>query len=133
MTVQIINPETISAPLGAYSQAILTTGQGRTLNISGQIGIREDGRVAGGFAEQADAAWKNIVEILGAADMDVSNLIKIVTYLTDPADAARLAEIRSKYLGNNRPASTMVVVKSLLKSDWLIEIEATAFKLGRPG
>jgi len=27
----------------------------------------------------------------------------------------------------------MVVVKSLLKSDWLIEIEATAFKLGRPG
>jgi len=128
MTVQAINPETISAPLGAYSQAILTAGPGRTLNISGQIGIRADGRVASGFAEQADAAWKNIVEILGAAGMDVSNLIKVVTYLTDPADAARLAEIRSKYLGNNRPASTMVVVKSLLKSDWLIEIEATAFK-----
>ena len=129
MTVQTINPETISAPLGTYSHAILTVGPGQTLNISGQIGICADGRVATGFVEQADAAWKNIVEILGAAGMDASNLTKVVTYLIEPADAAKLAQIRSKYLvGNNRPASTMVVVKSLLKPDWLIEIEATAFK-----
>ena len=128
MPVHRINPDTVCAPLGAYSQAILTNGSGRTLHIAGQIGIREDGSVATGFDEQADAAWSSIAKILNAVDMDVSNLVKVVTYLTDPDDAARLAKVRHKYLGDSRPASTVVVVKSLLKPSWLVEIEATAFK-----
>jgi len=135
MTIHTINPTTVCAPLGAYSQGILTIGSGRTLHIAGQIGMREDGYVGTDFDEQADAAWKNIVNILHAAGMDVSNLVKVVTYLTDPRDASKLSEIRRKYLGNSRPASTAVVVRSLLKPDWLIEIEATAFAAqgeGRP-
>lgn len=128
MPVHSINPETISRPLGAYSQAVLTTGTGRTLHIAGQIGIREDGSIVSGVKEQAEMAWKNIAGILDAADMDVSNLVKVVTYLIDPADAVALAEARRRYLGNCRPASTVVVVKSLLRPEWLIEIEATAFK-----
>ena len=128
MAVFGINPPTAPAPIGAYSQAILTSGSGRYLHISGQIGLRLDGSLAQDFAGQADAAWANIAAILEAAQMNASNLIKVVTYVTDASCVQQLGPIRLKYLGDNRPAATLVVVKSLIKPEWLIEVEAVAFK-----
>jgi enamine deaminase RidA (YjgF/YER057c/UK114 family) len=42
------------------------------------------------------------------------------------ADYVKTAEIRREYFKDNFPAATGVVVHSLLRPDWLIEIEFTA-------
>jgi 2-iminobutanoate/2-iminopropanoate deaminase len=128
MTLQLINPTTVPTPVGPYSQATLTSAAGQFLHISGQVGMRLDGSLAEDFAGQAEATWTNLFAILDAAKMNASNLIKVVTYVTDATQLPTLGPIRLKYLGAARPASTLVVVKALAKATWLIEVEAVAFR-----
>src|SRR3546814_1409860 len=71
LSVQTLNPPKVCAPVGPYSQSVLTTGSGRWLHIAGQVGVRQDGALASGFAEQVDVAWTNIQEILKAAGMKI--------------------------------------------------------------
>lgn len=126
--LQRITPPTVAAPAGAYSHGIRTHGSGTCLHVAGQIGMTQDGRLLEGFEAQADQAWKNLVAVLEAADMDVLHLVKVTTYLTRAADLPRLNAVRSVYLGTARPASTLLVVAALANPDWCFEVEATAFR-----
>lgn len=121
-----LNPTTVHAPAGMYSHGVIAQASGEWLYISGQIGMLPDGTLANGFAEQARATWKNLVAILGAANMDVMNLVKVTTFLTDADNVQHLNPVRSVILGEARPASTLVIVKALVKPEWLIEVEAVA-------
>jgi enamine deaminase RidA (YjgF/YER057c/UK114 family) len=60
--------------------------------------------------------------------MDASHLVRINTYVTDEAHLTEIAPVRLGLLGDARPASTLVVVKALARPQWLVEIDATAFK-----
>jgi enamine deaminase RidA (YjgF/YER057c/UK114 family) len=60
--------------------------------------------------------------------MGVENLVKVNHYLTKPENIPGYGEVRSRMLGAARPASTMVVVASLVKPEWLVEVEAVAAK-----
>ena len=62
----------------------------RWLYVSGQLGIRPDGAVPAAFADQAEACFANLLAILAAAGMSAADLVRLNTYLTDPADLARL-------------------------------------------
>lgn len=124
----ILNPPSIAAPVGAYSHAIVTPAGGRWLHVSGQVGIRPDGSLANGFEAQAETVWSNLVAILEAAGMTVNDLVKVSTYLVSGDSLAALNPIRTRYLGAARPASTLVVVKSLAKPEWLIEVEVVAHR-----
>ncbi|MCY7308549.1 MAG: RidA family protein [Rhodoferax sp.] len=128
MTLQKLNPSGIAAPMGAYSQGILAPAAGEWLHISGQIGVQPDGTLAAGFAAQAKVAWENLVGILEAANMDVSHLVKVTTYLVDGDHLKELNAVRSAFLGSERPASTLVVVRQLARSEWLFEVEAVAYR-----
>jgi len=128
MTNTKLNPTTIAPPLGSYSHGVLAPEAGKWLYISGQIGVQPDGALANGFAEQARAAWTNLVAILKAANMDVTDLVKVTTFLTDGSDLKDLNPVRSRFLGDARPASTLVIVKALVKPEYLIEVEAVAHR-----
>jgi enamine deaminase RidA (YjgF/YER057c/UK114 family) len=80
------------------------------------------------FVEQAELVWSNLVEVLREAQMDVSHLVKVVTYLTNAEHLPQLGPVRGKFLGDSRPASTLVVVSALAKPEWKIEVEAVALK-----
>ncbi len=128
MTSQKINPATIAAPVGAYSQGVLAPAAGQWLHVSGQIGVRPDGTLAAGFAEQAGLAWENLIAVLAAAQMDERHLVKVTTYLTNAADLKDLNPVRSRYLKDARPASTLLIVKALAREEWLFEVEAVAYR-----
>lgn len=123
-----LNPPEIAPPVGAYSQAILTSGAGRTLYIAGQVGLQPDGQLAEGFEAQAEAAWKNIVAVLAAAGMGPQDLVKVTTFVTDPAHLPLFGPVRTRFLGSARPASTLVVVRALARPEWLVEVEAVAWR-----
>lgn len=126
-TLQRLNPSTIAAPVGLYSQGVVAPAQGRWLHIAGQVGLRPDGSVPADFAAQAEAAWQNIMAVLAAAQMGPANLVKLTTYLTDAAHLPQFAPVRSRFLGDARPASTLVVVQALARPEWLVEVEAVAW------
>ena len=125
---KFLNPDSIAAPVGAYSHGVLAPANGRWLHVSGQIGVLRNGTLAGGFAAQAHTAWSNLVAILTAAEMDVAHLIKVTTFIVNAADLKDLASVRNGFLGTARPASTLLVVAALAKPEWLIEVEAVAYR-----
>ena len=71
---------------------------------------------------------KNLEIALKSQGADFSHVAKMTIYTTD-VDAFRspeAAKIRTKYLGSNRPASTLVGVVRLATLDYKVEIEAIA-------
>lgn len=109
-----------------YSQGLVAAPGLRTLHIAGQLGVDSQGKIVGGFEAQAHQAWKNLLAVLEAADMSVTDLCKVTAFLTDPAQYEPYVALRSSYLGAARPASTLLVVSALARPEWLFEIEATA-------
>lgn len=122
------NPPTVAAPASRYSHGVEVKPNARWLHISGQVGVLPDGKTAANFAAQAEACWQNIASILKAAGMGMEDLVKITAFIRNPADIAALRAVRDKFIGDARPASTLIVVAGLASPDWLVEVEAVAAK-----
>ena len=126
--MKIHNPAASAPPNGPYSLGVEIPAGQRLLFIAGQIPLAKDGSTPQGITAQAELVWRNIIAVLESAGMGVENLIKINQYLTKAENIPGYGAVRSKVLGAARPASTMVVVQSLVKAEWLVEVEATAAK-----
>ena len=75
---------------------------------------------------QTQLVFDNIEALLAAADMDLSNLVKLVIYCAEPGGAGVVRAIRNQRLGDHAPASTFVYVAGLANPDYLVEIEGEA-------
>ena len=122
------NPSTIAPPGGRYTHAVEVPPDARWLHISGQIGTAPDGTVPSDFRAQVENCWKNIMAILADAGMGLDHLVKVGVFLTKHENVAAYREARDRIIGDARPASTLVVVSSLVRPEWLCEIEAVAAK-----
>jgi 2-iminobutanoate/2-iminopropanoate deaminase len=123
------NPAPILPPYdGIYSHAVETSGEGRYLHISGQWANNKTGILAKTFRSQTIQSILNIKEILKSANMDLSDIIKMRFLLTDRKYTKELAEVRTELLNGLAPAVTTYIVAGLHDENWLIEIEAVAFK-----
>lgn len=122
----IYNPPEVASPTGPYSHAIETAGTARWLHISGQVGRAPDGTMAADIAGQSEQVWRNLVAILTAAGMTTANLVKVTAYLTKPEHTASYGAVRSRFLGDARPASTLLVIQALAQKEFLVEVEAIA-------
>ena len=116
----------VAAKIGKYSDAVEIRAGARQLHISGTPGIRKDGTIPDDFSEQADLAWRNLIEILHASGMGVENLVKISQTLLRAEDIPAYVQVRAKYLGEHRPASMLSIVSGLVRPNILFEIEAIA-------
>lgn len=119
------DPPNVPAPAASYSMGYELVGHERLLFISGQIPAGADGTIPAGFEAQAEQTWANVLAVLESAGMDVANLVKVTTFLTDKSQVAANRTIRARVLGDARPASTVMIAETL-DSDWLLEIEAIA-------
>jgi 2-iminobutanoate/2-iminopropanoate deaminase len=97
----------------------------RFLYIAGTMGLDEHGVAGKSLGEQLDLIWRNIRTILASADMTVDNIVRLTSYLRDPAYAEDNAKARVKAL-NGRVIPTIGIVAQTLSSDWLVEIEVVA-------
>lgn len=122
------NPEDIAPPVGRYSQGVEITNAGQALYIAGQVGIRPDGTLPEDMEEQAEQAFRNIQGVLRGANMDVENLVSIRTYLLNRDDLSKFRAARDRVLGDVQPASTLLIVAGLAQPEWLIEVDARAYK-----
>ena len=127
--LKIHNPATIAAPLlPTYSNGIEVPPNARWLYSAGLVGVDKDGKVVSGFDNQAETIWKSLTALLANADMSVSDIVKMTAYVVHGQDMKGYGAIRKKYLGDHRPASTMITVPALLSPDYLLEVEIVAAK-----
>jgi 2-iminobutanoate/2-iminopropanoate deaminase len=108
-----------------YAHALEVRGAGRLLFIAGTMGLDPGGRPGADLAEQLDLIWSNIRTILASADMTVDNIVRLTSYLRDPAYAEANAAARAAAL-NGRRIPTTAIVATTLSEDWLVEIEVIA-------
>ncbi len=122
------NPPTIAEPppFGMFSHSVEVRPNARYLFISGQSGVRADGSLAGDLAAQAEQTFANIGAVLADAGMEAAHLVKIVTFIVGDQDLTGYREARARFLGDARPAATLVKVSGLAVPGWLIEVEAVA-------
>ena len=119
------NPDTVHQPVGFYSHQLEVV-DARWLAISGQVGRTPDGQVPKDPIEQLELALENIRLNLEAAGMTVADVVKINWYLVGDVDAAARREVVGAWLGDHRPASTLVYVARLVSPEYRVEVEAWA-------
>ena len=118
----------VARQIGSYSDAVVAPANSRWLFTSGTPGLGLDGALPGDIAGQAELAWGHIVEMLKQADMSVADLVKVTHYLLRADDIAAYVKVRSRFLGDARPASMLLIVPELVRPEFLLEIEACAAK-----
>lgn len=121
------NPEGVQAP-AFYSLGVEITSPQRMLFISGQVGVKSDGSVADGIAEQTRVAIENLQAVLAGARMDASDIVESTIYLTDESLFDGFAAAGAPLLSSPPAATTLVYVKALASPALLVEIEAIAAK-----
>jgi 2-iminobutanoate/2-iminopropanoate deaminase len=122
----VIHDIGLARQIGAYSDAIEIPPNLRWLLTSGTPGLIGEGKCPEGIADQAELAWKYVLEMLARANMQISDIVKVTQYLTRSGDIAAYAKVRSRYLGDSRPASMLLVVPQLVWPQILVEVEVTA-------
>jgi 2-iminobutanoate/2-iminopropanoate deaminase len=118
----------VAKQIGAYSDAIEVAPDARWLMTAGTPGLALDGKLPLDITGQAELAWAHIITILNKAGMTVHDLVKVTHYLLRAEDIPAYVKVRSKYLGDARPASMLLIVPGLVKPDYLLEVEAIAAK-----
>ncbi|AEE90370.1 Enamine/imine deaminase [Tepidanaerobacter acetatoxydans Re1] len=123
---KVINTNLAPKAIGPYSQAIMLED---LLFASGQIAIdpKKGEIVEGGIEAQTSQVMENIKNILSAAEMDFSNIIKTTIFLTDLNNFSLVNDIYGGYFTKEPPARSCVEVSRLPKGA-LIEIEVIAQK-----
>lgn len=99
--------------------------------MSGQAAldpVTEKAVLAGDVVEQARYTYRNVLTVLEAAGLTAADLVQTVEYVCPDgmAEYAGVADVRRELLGPDFPAATGVGCSSLLRPEFLLEIDPTA-------
>ncbi len=128
-----VMPTSIAPPAARYAHAVLSEGAGRLLHTSGVVGITPDGDVPTELAAQADVVWANVTAILAAADMTITDVVAVTTYVVVGNDLAPVMAVRDRVMAGHIAASTLVTVPALARPEWQVEVAVVAHAVGAAG
>ena len=124
MSKKVISTNEAPAAIGPYVQATLVNG---FLFTSGQIALDPTSNtiVDGDIRVQTRQVCTNLTNVLKAAGMDASNVVKTTCFIKDMNDFVAFNEVYAEFFGENAPARSCVEVARLPK-DVLCEVEVIA-------
>lgn len=133
MGIKHINPDgMLKTPV--FSQAVVTSGTGRTIYIGGQNAVNKKGEIIGkgDIAAQTEQVMKNIVTALEACGATMKDVVKLNIFITQGQDAQKGFEASQKFMPKDvkPPAITALFVAGMGNPDFLLEIDAVAFVAG---
>jgi len=109
---QVINSKKAPAPIGPYSQGILTNGM---LFVSGQIPTDPltGELLQGDIKKQTKQVMSNLLAILTEAGMDFLNVVKTSIFLSDLGNFNVVNEVYATYFKDNPPARECIQAAKL--------------------
>jgi enamine deaminase RidA (YjgF/YER057c/UK114 family) len=126
---QFLNPNDLH-PTAGYTH-VVTANQGKMIFVAGQVALNKQGDLVGkgDLRAQTTQVFENLKVALVAAGATFADVVKLNIYVPNykPTDVPVIREVRSKYVSKEKPpAATLVGVQSLVREDFLIEIEVIA-------
>jgi enamine deaminase RidA (YjgF/YER057c/UK114 family) len=126
MDTVIHNPtDGIYAATEDYVHALEVRNPVRMLFVAGTMGLDPQGVAGTSLEHQLELVWGNLRIILASAGMTTDNIVRLTSYLRDPAYVEANGAARVKALGERRIPTTAIIVQTLA-DDWLIELEIIA-------
>ncbi|MBP9793842.1 MAG: RidA family protein [Flavobacterium sp.] len=127
MSKKIIFTEKAPAPIGPYSQAVLS---GNTLYTSGQVAINPaNGElVLDNIEVETEQVMQNLKAVLEAADMTFEHVIKSTIFIMNMGDFARINAVYGKYFSEATAPARETVQVATLPKNVNIEISMIAVK-----
>lgn len=122
-----LTPAGIAPPFGKYSHGIA---MGPVVVTSGQLGLSADGEIPDTAEAQAEICFANILAILEEDGLDFSSVLRFSAFVTRREDMAPYMAVRDRVLAGLevKPASTLMIVSGFTRPEFLVEVEAIAFK-----
>ena len=118
----------VAVQIGKYSDAVEVGPHLRWLFTSGTPGLSISGSLPSDITGQSEIAWEHLLKMLQNADMTITDVVKITQYLTRSEDIAAYAKVRTRFVGDARPASMLIVIPQLVRPEFLVEVEIIAAK-----
>jgi enamine deaminase RidA (YjgF/YER057c/UK114 family) len=107
-----------------YSRAIIC---GDEVHIAGTTGYDYASMtMPADVAEQTRNVYATIAAAMKEAGGALADIVRLRTFVTDPAFCEAVLKVQGEVFGAIRPAATIVVVSALLKPEMKVEIEADA-------
>ncbi|WP_339770962.1 RidA family protein [uncultured Pseudosulfitobacter sp.] len=109
-------------------QAVVTQG-GKTVYLRGQCPQSLDDFKnidSHDPVEQTHKVMQNIKQLIEEAGGQMSDLVKVVVYITDVRHREAVYRTMGEYIKGVHPVSTGLVVQALARPEWLVEIDGTA-------
>lgn len=101
------------APVGPYSQGVATAGE--LVFLSGQLPMdpKTGEIVSDSVSAQSKQIFKNLEQVLAAADINFDHVVKVNVFLTDMADFAEMNAVYETVFSSDAPARSTVAVAAL--------------------
>lgn len=128
------NPPSLP-PAQGYSHVVIAP-LGRLVSISGQVAIDSTGTVVGegNFMEQCVQVFDNLGRALSSVGLTSAEVVRTDMFVTDLDHLSSLRECRTRYLSEqNPPASALVKVDALFRSELMLEVAVEAILPRRSG
>lgn len=112
----------------SYSPAVITEG-GRIIWLAGHLAAEdENGKsLAGDFDGQVRCVFRKLDATLKEANASLADIVTMTIFIIDVANNTRFVELRKEFFKDGSyPASTLVTVAALNRSELMVEINAVA-------
>jgi enamine deaminase RidA (YjgF/YER057c/UK114 family) len=128
-SVQHLNPDGLHKNPG-YSQAVVVTGNVKTVYVGGQNAVDAAGKIVGkgDIKAQTEQVLRNVETALAAGGAKLEHIVKWNVYIVQGQAPLPGFEVFRRAWGErpNPPTVTVVFVAGLANPDFLVEIEAVA-------
>lgn len=126
---RIIKTENAPAPIGPYSQAVMT---GNMLYTSGQIAIdpKTGELVQESIEEETEQVMENLKALLEAAGMGFDEVIKTTIFISDMHQFSRINAVYGRYFNEETAPARETVQVAALPKFVNVEISVIAVKGG---
>jgi 2-iminobutanoate/2-iminopropanoate deaminase len=95
--------------------------------VSGQASVDRSGAIVSGtFEEEMRRSMQNVVDILDAAGLTLANVVRVMSYVHDPADVPQYNEIYREFFTPPYPARTTIT--SCLSPALKFEVDVVAVR-----
>ena len=135
LNIEEVHPQPERAAEMPYAPAIEVTGARRTLYVSGATAsplyhrhphVKEEHELPDDIEEQTRRAMDSIRSVLEARGLGWRSVVKVTKYLTDIREMDAVNRTMNEYLGDHRPASTLLCVNNLSSPGARVELDVIA-------
>jgi enamine deaminase RidA (YjgF/YER057c/UK114 family) len=123
-------PEIVGPPCAASppTHKVAMRDGGHLVIVGGQVARDEAGNAVGkgDLQAQIEQVGKNVGACLNSGGATVKDIIFTISYVTQPVEFDKYADLRQRYFGPPSPKSTTIPVPQLASTDFLVQVEAFA-------